>query len=144
MSTSIARQCTWQAGFDDDPAPTANNFHPSRERRLAHWSRTGGRCWYCGKSPHPPNRYILDHVIPLRRGGSHHDLNLAPSCIQCNLSKGCRTVEEFRAYLWEKTYSFRPEQIAFLETLGLTLPPTDEWPKITFAFEREGWHEHGG
>jgi uncharacterized protein YdaU (DUF1376 family) len=38
-----------------------------------------------------------DHVIPVSRGGSNDDDNLATACKPCNRSKGTRTVEEWRA-----------------------------------------------
>ena len=38
----------------------------------------------------------IDHVIPLRRGGSHGVGNLAPMCRTCNSSKGAKTITEWR------------------------------------------------
>ena len=44
----------------------------------------------------------VEHLIPLVRGGSHTLDNLAPSCASCNLSKGIKTLVEWRATWHEK------------------------------------------
>ena len=50
-------------------------------------------CLYCGI----PSEH-LDHVIPLSRGGDHSIGNLVGACGPCNLSKGSRTVTEWRVW----------------------------------------------
>ena len=58
--------------------------------------RTSGLCSYCrlpaGSSPH------FDHVIPVVRGGAHAIGNLVLACASCNLSKGSKTVMEWRMW----------------------------------------------
>jgi 5-methylcytosine-specific restriction endonuclease McrA len=50
-------------------------------------------CMYCGgKAEH------VDHVIALSRGGSHSIGNLVSSCATCNLSKGSKTIMEWKMY----------------------------------------------
>lgn len=53
-------------------------------------------CGICGlpidpalKYPHPFS-VTVDHVVPLTRGGTHHDSNLQPAHARCNTSKGNR------------------------------------------------------
>ena len=48
-------------------------------------------CVYCRVCPSE----VLDHVIPLARGGSHTIDNLLPACEKCNFSKGSKTLEEW-------------------------------------------------
>lgn len=57
--------------------------------------RYRGCCAYCGK---PPAGGFLhrEHVIPIVRGGQHSIGNLLPACPPCNLSKGRKTVTEWR------------------------------------------------
>jgi len=55
-----------------------------------------GRCWYCGEqfgadTPHK------EHQIPRVHGGQDIIENLVYACAPCNLSKGAKTVTEFRA-----------------------------------------------
>lgn len=49
-------------------------------------------CLYCRTFDVP---LVLDHMIPLARGGSNHPLNLFPACVPCNNSKGAKTASEF-------------------------------------------------
>ena len=39
---------------------------------------------------------VLDHLIPLARGGSNHFINLIPACVPCNSSKGSKYHHEWR------------------------------------------------
>jgi len=50
-------------------------------------------CAYCGA----PAAH-LDHVLPLARGGTDARRNLAPACARCNIEKGNRTPEEWKAW----------------------------------------------
>lgn len=54
-------------------------------------------CSYCGVFGVKLTR---DHVIPLNRGGEHNIKNIVPACLQCNSSKGDKTVAEWKA--WRK------------------------------------------
>lgn len=47
--------------------------------RIEMW---GGLCWMCGAPA-----TTIDHVIPIRRGGTHWPANLRPACRSCNARK---------------------------------------------------------
>src|SRR4051812_30189452 len=66
----------------------------SRARAFV-WKRASGRCWYCGVKLRPSD-FHQDHVVPRSRGGLD-GLNVVPTCTACNLRKGPRDLEEFRA-----------------------------------------------
>lgn len=53
-----------------------------------------GCCAYCDM-PLPADKYHLDHIIPLSRGGSDNADNLTISCSRCNLSKGDKLLSEW-------------------------------------------------
>lgn len=55
----------------------------------------GYMCIYCGKSTR--EKYHVDHVHPLSRGGSNWPDNLQILCPRCNLQKNDKTHEEFLA-----------------------------------------------
>ena len=55
--------------------------------------RDGHACTYCGAG----RQLEGDHIVPLSRGGSNAFFNLATACRPCNLSKGSKTVQEWRA-----------------------------------------------
>lgn len=48
-------------------------------------------CIYCGALAEQ-----IDHIIPLARGGRHAIGNLAPSCANCNQSKGSKFIMEWK------------------------------------------------
>jgi 5-methylcytosine-specific restriction endonuclease McrA len=54
----------------------------------------GYRCRYCNKDL-TQETPILEHFIPLSRGGSNWPSNLVPSCKSCNSSKKAKTGWEF-------------------------------------------------
>jgi 5-methylcytosine-specific restriction endonuclease McrA len=53
----------------------------------------GGKCAYCGIEL--IEKYHVDHIIPISRGGSNYPSNLAISCQFCNESKGAKLLEEW-------------------------------------------------
>lgn len=74
------------------------------EELIELWYKQSGLCYWCdvklkelfdnpdndnGAKPH------LDHVIPLKRGGSNYISNLRWTCSYCNLSKGSKLPSEW-------------------------------------------------
>ena len=55
---------------------------------------TEGRCFYCGCQLDFQSFHI-DHIKPRASGGKDRN-NCVPACIDCNLSKGSLSIEEFR------------------------------------------------
>jgi 5-methylcytosine-specific restriction endonuclease McrA len=62
----------------------------------------GTRCAYCGVRPgecfgnRPAvKRFVVEHIVPTRRGGYAVPDNLTLACAACNTSKGTRTAWEF-------------------------------------------------
>lgn len=114
-------------------------------RRRKIWSKTGGKCWYCGhelwlKRPDSSKDayYLtLDHIIPQHVGGDDSLTNMVPCCRPCNSRKRERTVEQMRWSIGKALgVSFDPLQTAYLESLGVCLPE-DRMP--VFYFETMGW-----
>lgn len=54
-----------------------------------------GRCAYCGEEA----ELIVEHRIPLSRGGTNWIENIVPACRKCNARKHRMTESEFRARL---------------------------------------------
>jgi len=63
----------------------------ARDLWLKRQVRRGARCFYCGRRAD-----THDHVVPLVRGGTNFEGNLAPACRPCNGSKGTQTIMEWR------------------------------------------------
>lgn len=59
-------------------------------------ARCGDRCQFCGVDTSAGGRTI-DHIFPLKRGGTHEESNLQVLCSTCNRAKSTMTMEEFVA-----------------------------------------------
>jgi len=62
------------------------------------WKIQEKSCIYCFKKAD-----TVDHIIPLARGGTNQEGNLAPACRQCNSSKHSSLISE-----WKVRNGFRP------------------------------------
>jgi HNH endonuclease len=51
--------------------------------RFAIYDRDGGRCHICGRNV-SRSRFVLDHLVPLSRGGEHSARNVATAHPRCN------------------------------------------------------------
>lgn len=49
--------------------------------------RQNGRCFYCPKRFNRSRRPTIDHIIPLKLGGTNDESNLVAACLSCNSSK---------------------------------------------------------
>jgi hypothetical protein len=65
--------------------------YSARERLLQKWKRQCRSCAYC-----PAPATSIDHVVPLIRGGTNFEGNLAPVCRPCNSSKREWLLTEWR------------------------------------------------
>lgn len=70
-------------------------------RRL--WERQSGRCALCCAQLERVGvlRYHLDHIVPLARGGMHHDQNVQLLCPSCNIWKGTKSQADCAILLLE-------------------------------------------
>lgn len=70
-----------------------------RTRRKKVYSKTNGKCYYCGCILHlcsnGRTRMTIDHLIPKCNGGSDDIANLVPACKICNCKKGDKNPDEF-------------------------------------------------
>lgn len=107
------------------------------------YNKTNGHCYYCGveliipeiNSIKTPNAFCVDHFLPVADGGTNRIDNLVPSCRQCNLSKGIKTIEEFRIAKLKKIGGyFSEEQKKFLSDNKIKLPTNIQY---VFYFEKK-------
>ena len=81
------------------------NYHRRRARKLSnggtHTAQDVQRqgdcqkwlCWWCGK--YCAEKYDVDHLVPLKRGGHNWPSNIVISCPHCNRSKQDKTPDEW-------------------------------------------------
>lgn len=89
--------------------------HISTQEWREKLEQCGYRCVKCGTDA----PLTIDHIVPLRIGGTHTIDNVQPLCLTCNLSKGVRgtQVNDFlaaRALLMERHGYSAAEAIAGL------------------------------
>lgn len=75
-------------------AKAGGTAYTSAAKIAARMEFHSSRCYYCG-GPHE----VIEHRIPLSRGGLHLPANLVPSCLACNTRKFNRTEREYREVL---------------------------------------------
>lgn len=85
------------------PAPTGITSTHRRVHQIG--ERDGYVCAYCGRPLCCPcaltaDPAVLDHVLPLGRGGPDTDENILLACWPCNSSKGDRTPSEWGVLPW--------------------------------------------
>jgi 5-methylcytosine-specific restriction endonuclease McrA len=58
----------------------------------------GGCCAYCARQA----KLTIDHIIPLKQGGSNDISNICLACRRCNFTKNARTPEQWTNRWYEK------------------------------------------
>jgi len=66
-----------------------------RQNNLCHYC-------YCKLDFFGPNKFQVDHFIPLSRGGSNYAINLVIACPDCNRAKSDRMPWEYRPARFEE------------------------------------------
>lgn len=67
----------------------------TQDQRKIIFDKMEGHCAYCGCEISLQTMQV-DHVVPLRKGGSDVLANMLPACRSCNHYKHTLTVEQFR------------------------------------------------
>jgi 5-methylcytosine-specific restriction endonuclease McrA len=73
-------------------ADESRRDHRWKKLRLRILARDGYTCGYCGDTANE-----VDHIIPLKRGGSSDPENLVACCRTCNIQKKDQNVGVFLA-----------------------------------------------
>ncbi|WP_139926367.1 HNH endonuclease [Hymenobacter sp. DG01] len=70
----------------------------SQRVRLAIYMRDGFACAYCARGIEAGLTLTLDHIVPYSKGGAIKDpKNLITACLNCNSSRGNRSLKDFVA-----------------------------------------------
>lgn len=77
---------------------TANGGSYTKEDVTSLLRHQKGRCSYCRKDI--TKQFAVDHIIPLRLGGSSNRSNLQLVCRSCNSSKGAKHPADFARSRW--------------------------------------------
>ncbi|NBK77313.1 HNH endonuclease [bacterium D16-76] len=104
------------------------------ERRTI-YNLTGGRCAYCGTQIAFDDMQV-DHVVPLRKGGSDTMDNMLPACRSCNHYKSTLTVEQFRKAIERMPDMLMRDSVTYKNAVrfGVVLPTPHA---LKFYFEEQ-------
>ena len=72
------REALAQADFKDE-----RDYYNDPQRRLTILDRDGHSCVYC-TAPLLEDSFVLDHLVPVSKGGTNHRHNLVAACEVCN------------------------------------------------------------
>ena len=105
----------------------------TQKEREAVLNKYEKHCAYCGKLL---NMHTLrvDHLVPIKKGGSNDFDNLMPACNSCNYYKSSKDLRTFRKDL--KAIAGRIEK-TFTGNLAYRYGMLHFPPKIVFWFERD-------
>lgn len=74
----------------------------SKSLRFEVFKRDSFTCQYCGKNP-PSAILEIDHISPVKNGGSNDIDNLITSCFDCNRGKGANSLKEIPPSITDKS-----------------------------------------
>ena len=63
----------------------------SKSVRFAIFARDGFACKYCGKQSDQV-RLVIDHILPVAKGGDNEETNLITACEPCNQGKAAKAL----------------------------------------------------
>ena len=87
-------------------------------------ARSNGYCAYCGKDLMEQN-WHRDHIVPRLSGGGNELVNLAATCVRCNLQKGCDDARGFERWIMKKFMQTSLEFFDSAADLARFLPSDD-------------------
>jgi hypothetical protein len=84
--------------------------------RFEVFQRDNHTCQYCGRTP-PDVKLVVDHLMPVARGGTDEFSNLVTSCEECNSGKSAKLIQQFTNGLGKEEWSekIRAKRLAILE-----------------------------
>ena len=110
-----------------------------KPKKPAVWSKTEGKCYYCGLQLNWNTTFTKDHVVPTARNGLDTIENTVPACRSCNSTKGMKDLVEFKFFKMMQKFeeqngvTFTSAQVEYLNSIGVEL----DIPPYTFWFEQQ-------
>ena len=118
----------------------------SSQKILVLITRSDSRCEYCGQPFCQTSRlaaFSVDHATPRARGGTNDTSNLMAACMSCNMSKGTKTIEEYRELMRTRKAFFTDQQYDLLSQHGVKLPEELKPQPHKFYFELKRTPDRG-
>lgn len=84
----------------------------TKEERRTVYDKMGGHCAYCGCELRYKDMQV-DHVVPLRKGGSDTLDNMLPACRSCNHYKDSASLEGFRRMVEHMPYTLARDSATY-------------------------------
>ena len=118
-STNPDRQVHYNENREKRESKAGNGYENKDIQNIR--AALGDRCAYCGERLN--GEWVVDHIIPLKQGGSHSAKNITLACKKCNGDKHSKTPTEY--VLWRKKR-------------GLTVRKGMNWSKFQLPASDDG------
>lgn len=107
----------------------------SKLEREKVYQKCHGHCAYCGCILDYKDMQV-DHVKPLRTGGSDDISNMLPTCRSCNHYKATLDLKQFREYIYQIPTRLKRDSIPFQVGFRFGVVSCSAEP-IKFYFEKQ-------
>lgn len=111
-----------------------------KRKRFEIFKRDSFMCQYCGRTP-PAVVLQCDHIVPVSKGGTDDNTNLATSCADCNLGKSNIPLDATSRPLMEQAREAR-EKLRQIKAYNRFLYRAYEWKQ--HSIKVIGWHWWNG
>jgi len=103
------------------------------------FKRDGYRCFYCGQSleEDPDLLLLLDHIIPISKGGGSSADNLVTSCSLCNFMKGNLLLEDAHYDEISKRNKELGYDISVIQKMLVETAVSDQRKRDTLEYEKQ-------
>jgi len=116
-----------------EPRIYGRSVSPNKRWDVMH--RFQFQCVYCGRTA-KDSVLDVDHVVPIAAGGTNEIDNLVPACVECNMGKGAKRLENLPRAIRKQAFAddeqyFRGCFDGWLVAGCLLVPPLDDHDMVS-------------
>ena len=105
-------------------AKDERDYYTDPVRRLEILARDNRRCTYCTIKVSEDD-FVLDHLVPVSKGGTNRKTNLVTACASCNQRKGKEEPVDFLLQNYRSKLISQQEYLSFKERIETLLSECD-------------------
>jgi hypothetical protein len=133
----MTRQChptslAWRPQMSE-PRIYGRSVSPNKRWDVMH--KFQFQCVYCGRTS-KDSVLDIDHVVPIAAGGTNDIENLVPACVECNMGKGAKRLENLPLAIRKQAFAddeeyFRERFDGWLVAGCLLAPPLNDYDMMS-------------